>query len=201
MSNKLHNGLLGPVIVALTAIVSIGGCDAGSGEDSVGPVMEVTGTLIASLSAINGTYGAGCTARTGSWSVRISGADELVYPALTVVKGNAACSLAVTEFIGDETYKAVPPITMTTAYQSTASELTFGVEFDDYYYANAKLSSTSFTSDFVLTLLVSNDTTDIGAGVTAVPTSLPAATCIGSETAHRVRAATISQRGTRRCRR
>jgi hypothetical protein len=164
------------LFAALAALVGAPGCDAESDKDPVSPVAQVTGALTATLNAINGTYGAGCVARTGSWSLRVAGSVPLDNPALSVVRGNSACSLTITEFVASRTFAALPPLTMTTVYQSTASELRFGVGNNENYYANAKLSSTSFTSDFVVTALVSLDTTAIGAVVKSVPNAPPPAT-------------------------
>jgi hypothetical protein len=109
---------------------------------------------VGSLAAINGTYGAGCIARTGSWSVRVSGVAALANAALSVVKNNTACVLTVTSLVADQTYVATPAIALTGAYQASASAFSAG---GVVFHGNAKLGATTFASDFVVTLLYSQD--------------------------------------------
>jgi hypothetical protein len=80
-----------------------------------------------------------------------------------VVKNDAACSLTVTSLVADQTYTGVAPITMTSAYQGSASA--FHSSGYGSFYANAKLNSTSFACNFVMTTLVSSDPTAASAAV------------------------------------
>jgi hypothetical protein len=141
----------------------MGPSDVGS-VDAKTEVIQTTQALTAgSVKAINGTYGAGCLARAGSWSVLVSGTDPLINPALSVVKNNIACSLTLTSIVADQTYSGAPIIAMTTAYQGTASA--FPSSGPVSFYANARLGSTSFASSFIVTLVVSGDVTAASAGV------------------------------------
>jgi hypothetical protein len=111
--------------------------------------------LAADLLSANGTYGDGCTTRTGAWSVAIDSGATLDNAALSVVQGNTACVLTLTELhTASGAIAANPSFAMTGSYQTTASS--FGsapIEF----YANARLSSTSFASNFTVQLVFSDD--------------------------------------------
>lgn len=51
----------------------------------------------------HGTYGAGCSTRSGNWSVRISGSAAMSYAPLSVVKNDSAYTLTLTELVADQT--------------------------------------------------------------------------------------------------
>ena len=148
----------------LLAALSLGaflvsGCGATAGE----PVAKAGGRGIdrttqaltsGELESVNGTYGAGCRNRTGSWSVEIQPSATLDNSPLTVVLNNTACVLTLTELVTSSgALSASPTFALTTSYQGTPSEFDSPLEF----YANAQLSSVSFASDFVLTVLYSDD--------------------------------------------
>jgi hypothetical protein len=107
---------------------------------------------VSAVSAINGSYTT-CASRTGNWSLPVTGNPTLDYSALSVIKGNTACTLALTEITttGGKLASSTP-ITLGTGYGSAQA---FGSPV--LYYANANLSSVAFTSDFTLTLLLSDD--------------------------------------------
>lgn len=73
---------------------------------------ELTGAPVVSL---DGTY-SGCAGRSGSWSIRGSGASALSHTPLSVVNGDSACILTVTHVNANEQFTAVPPIPLSTAY-------------------------------------------------------------------------------------
>lgn len=138
---------------SLGALTLLAACQ-GSNEvlGSVDVDLRSETLLQADLESANGTYGAGCTNRTGSWSVEIAAGATLDHDELSVVKNNAACVLTLTELrTSDGAIAADPSISLTTSYKVAASA------FDDLFYANARLSSVSFAADFTLTILYADD--------------------------------------------
>lgn len=133
------------------------GCadDDSSVSGQVETIDKRSGTLLAAdLESANGTYGAGCTNRTGSWSVGIEIGAVLDHTALSVVANNDACVLTLTELrTTDGVLAATPSIVLTTSYKVTASEFDDPIEF----YGNAKMDSVSFASDFLITILYADD--------------------------------------------
>ena len=109
-----------------------------------------------SITAINGTYGADCLDRTGSWTILVSGTTA-TNPLLSVVKNNVDCELTLTSLVADQTYTAVSSIAMTASYADGASAFTVGDAGAVRFYANAKLDSTTFAGNFVVTVLVSGN--------------------------------------------
>lgn len=146
---------LGGMVLAL-------GMAACAAEDSgvVVPKVVVARTATAltsgSVTAVNGTY-TGCEGRSGAWSVRVSGAGALDHDELTVIKGDTNCQLAVTELVTSETFVATPPMALGTSYVGTASAFRPAAGIDVAFYANAKLDSASFDSDFQLSIVHSDD--------------------------------------------
>jgi len=148
--NKL--GAAGVLVCAL----SVSAC---SGEASVngktGVIDKRSELLLSSdLESVNGTYGVGCTDRSGAWSAEIEPGAALDNDELSVVLNDTGCVLTVTELrttVG--ALVAAPAFALTTSYKVSASEFGAPLEF----YANAKLNSVSFASDFTLTILYSDD--------------------------------------------
>lgn len=162
---KLHGGFLSPMFAALTAVVGggLGGCADSDSADAVHPSVALVlsqGALSlapGTLKAANGTYGAGCTNRSGAWSLEITGASAtLLHPPLSVVRGNIGCVLTLTSLTADKDYAANPTFAMGAAYQATSSSFTFGVD-PIAFYGNAYLNGLTFASDFVVVILYSDD--------------------------------------------
>jgi alpha-tubulin suppressor-like RCC1 family protein len=142
----------------LSCMLVLGGC-LGDGEVPRVVVVEVgsQALTIADLRSVNGIYGPTCTGRTGAWSLGIANGAMLDHPELAVVLNDAACQLSITSLVADQTYVASPALALGVAYQSQASLFSAGpVAFD----ANAKLSSTSNQTDFVMTILFAGDPLD-----------------------------------------
>jgi alpha-tubulin suppressor-like RCC1 family protein len=139
----------------LSCALALGGCLDVDQVPRVVLVEEGSQALtIADLRSVNGTYGASCTGRTGSWSLGVASGAMLDHPELAVVLNDAACRLTITSLVADQTYVASPPLALSTAYQSQASLFSAGaIAFD----ANAKLSSMSNDNDFVMTILFARD--------------------------------------------
>jgi len=162
-------------IAAMTAACVTGCSSSQSSPDVVKPQVVVvdrsTHSLTSgSLLAIDGTYGAGCTQRSGAWSIAIQPGATLDNPALSVVRNNTGCVLTLTGLVADALYTGTPSIAMTDAYQTSASAFASGggaVAF----YANAKLDSLGFATDFVVTVLFSDNSSRATGGNTATATT------------------------------
>jgi hypothetical protein len=149
-------------LIALAA-TPVGACTPASREDSVEPRVELVDESRQGLSTglmkwVNGTY-TGCTSRSGSWSAHV-GADASVMTnaALSVVKDDTACVLALTGIEADATYAGAPSITLGTSYAGSASSFATVVDGGAgplAFYANSTLDSVSFASHFTMTILFS----------------------------------------------
>lgn len=126
--------------------------------------LALTGTDVQS---INGTYTT-CKNRSGSWSLAVTGTPTLDHATLSVIQGDTACTLALTEIITatDGKLAAGTAITLGTSYGTAQA---FGSPVK--YYANAILSSLTFTGNFTLTLLFS-DNPRVGNGSTTATYSV-----------------------------
>jgi hypothetical protein len=117
------------------------------------------------IQSVNGTYGEGCTARAGSWSLGVVPEALLEHEELSVVLNDSACTLTLTSLSGAQTLPASPALPIATAYQSESSA--FMANDAVAFYVNAKLDATTFASGFELTLLVSDLPNHGTAGVQA----------------------------------
>jgi hypothetical protein len=144
---------LAAVVLAGATLTACHGNDVVHGQIDAIDMRE--GTLAGGeLQSVNGTYGAGCTDRTGSWSLEVEVGAMLDNPELSVVLNDDGCQLTLTELRTDlGLFAASPSMLLTAAYKASPSE------FDDpvSFYANAKLSSVSFAADFTLSVLYSDD--------------------------------------------
>ncbi len=152
-------------------------CSAHGGDELVQARVETVDRTHQALSTgalkwANGTYGAACQSHRGeSWSARISGTDPMDNQALSVVKNDTACVLTLTSLVADAAYLAAPSIDMTDTYADAGSS--FAVQDGNIaFYANAELSSTSFASDFTMTILFSDDLRSVSPSVTATYASV-----------------------------
>jgi hypothetical protein len=123
--------LLVPALLGL-ALVAAAGCSDGAEEPEQGPAqVEGKGDLnsssqavsLANLQMVNGTYGAGCTSRSGPWSLSLAGyGGALDNPLLSVVTNDAACTLTVTGIKASGTlFSATPVIPLGTNFAGSAS--------------------------------------------------------------------------------
>ncbi len=154
-------------------------CSGADAEDAITPEAKVAAwssdaLSSASLQWLNGTYGGGCLGRSGSWSLRLGGVAAMDNTALSVVKGNSACALTLTELVADQTYLAFPTFALTNAYQGSASAFSPTGAAPISFYANAKLSATTYTAAFTLSLLYSANSGTATANPVATYTSVSA---------------------------
>jgi hypothetical protein len=154
---------------------------------------------IRTLKFVNGTYGSKCTERSGNWSVSLGiSAKDMDFPALSVVRGDATCTLAVTGIVGDEPFTALSAIDLTEAFAAngTAFFSTKGPPKDVVFFANAKLDTSAFERDFEIKLLVSDDpkatTTGKASGSYAGPSSSESSLVVSTNVAVADGASTIT---------
>ena len=156
----------------LGSVALLAGC-AGSDDDVHGRVsVESLGRLgqalsAGSVTAIHGTYGAGCDGRTEGeeWSVGTQGNGGLAHPELSVRKNDSSCSLALTAIeTGGATYAASSALTLATSFAESPAAFKDASEDPIDFFGNANISSTSFASDFTITVRVSANHNDAVSG-------------------------------------
>lgn len=159
--------------VALTVFGACGAPESSSRSAVVGTVLKQSthalsvGGNAASFEALDGTYGAGCTGRSGSWSTRIGVyAGTLSSEPLSVVENDGpGCVLTITAVqIGGATYAPTTTFALASTYaDSAATFLTGGARF----YANFKITPGDFSTDFAIAMHVSDDVNLVTGGATA----------------------------------
>lgn len=119
--------------LAALALAVVGGCAGGDREGQArgALVVEGRGNLsstsqslsLAALQELFGTYGAGCTARAGAWSLPLSGyAGAIDNPLLSVVSDDTTCVLTVTGVKASGVkYTAGPVMPLFTSFAPMAS--------------------------------------------------------------------------------
>jgi hypothetical protein len=158
------------VLASFGALAASSTACTSASDDGITPRVEVLdrttqGLTSATLEWVNGTYGTGCkNPNTGAahsasdgWSLRISGSTPMTNGALAVTKGDSDCVLTLTG-IGttDNTFTASPGFALATSYQANSSS--FAANSGPIaFYANAKISATDMASDFVITIVYSDD--------------------------------------------
>ena len=157
--------------LALAACVqSAAGC--GAADDLTPQVILVDHSIaklsLGALNALNGTYGAGCIGRTGSWSAAIgSFSGALDNAQLSVVKGNSACVLTLTSvLIGSGRFVPASTVTLGGSYSNSAVAYTAEGDTAVAFFGNLRLSDATFTSSFSISLLYSDDSAAASAGST-----------------------------------
>jgi hypothetical protein len=169
-------GTMGLATMMTGLALVAGGCAGGAAEHAVsgrGEMIDRTThpLLGVNFESINGDYGAGCTNRSGSWSLEVASGATLDNAALSVVQGNTACTLTLTSIrthvgMSSVLHEASAPFALGTSYQGSAVSFapTMGVPA---FFANAKLSSTSFGGNFVLHVVYSDDVNNASESNTA----------------------------------
>lgn len=155
--------------LAATAIVTASGLMACVDEESTvatptvataSEPLTVNGSGNAVVQALSGTYGAGCNARSGSWSTPIGAyASTMSNSQLSVVLNDADCVLTLTAVrIDDVEYEPTATLDLSSSY--AGSPLTFSTG-SPAFYANFKVSPSNFSSAFTITMYASNDATNV----------------------------------------
>ena len=148
-------------IVTAFVLTTLSGCGSPPPSDvrAQPEIVNRSGGALAtaSLKWLNGTYGPSCVSRSGAWSLDLGGTSGLMdHPALSVVKSNVGCELAVTALVADATYSASPALSLRSTYGGMASAFSKPGEGPSFY-GNARLDTSTFDGNFVLSLLFSGD--------------------------------------------
>jgi len=115
---------------------------------------KMQGLLSGALVSVRGTYGSGCTGRSGAWSVVVAADAMPDPPSLSVLMNDATCALTLTELrTSSGVLAAQPVIPLGSSYAPTPSAFGSPVAF----YANAQLSAVGFADNFVLTVRYTDD--------------------------------------------
>jgi hypothetical protein len=160
-------------VSSLLALAAVSGGCSSSADEVVKPKLEVINQSKAALSmadsitAIHGTYGGACSGRA------VDGSDQWIVdravPAnttLSVVKNDTACVLTMVSIDAGGASYAGASITMDDGWSASSSAfaLASGGDSSIKFYGNAMMSATSFTTDFVITVLVSDSPNASNAG-------------------------------------
>ncbi len=155
----------------LGGLLAITGCSdtAATPAPSVTGHAELFDRISAALSvnsamSIRGTYGAGCTQRSGTWDIALNGyqltADEV---ALTVVTSDSGCTLAVTDIKGGtpsqtQSYQPLAPFALAADYAAIGVPFVMKDAAGTQFYANFRITpDLEFTTDFVVQMVYSDD--------------------------------------------
>jgi hypothetical protein len=151
------------IVTLMSALVLAAGASGCSGPEVLEANAETIDKTqqplaIGALLSVNGAYEAGCTDRSGSWSIEIDPGATLDNPALSVIKNDTACQLTVTSLVADDEYFADPEITLASSYQISASAFSVaGAAPPVAFFANAKMNPADFSANFAVTILYSDD--------------------------------------------
>jgi hypothetical protein len=153
--------------------VAITGCGQEESLPQIDLVDKSSKALTTStVRAIKGTYGAGCINRTGSWALGLNGFSPSE-DALSVVKNNSACVLSVTEvhagtLADPEMYAMAAPLALDASYQASGQAFMLDGTGDTVFYANLRIQpNLTFSTDFTLQMVYSDDATEVTASKTA----------------------------------
>jgi hypothetical protein len=162
MSLRSYRGL----VASLTIFGSLAaGCTAGGARNVSGKV-EVLGQSTSAFMArsqtvsyVNGVYGPSCSGHSNGdpWSAGVNGQTSFPNPAIAVEAGNSSCELSVTEVVSNgEAYLGDHPITLDLSYAGASAAYKNDPSNPIGFFANAKIDSLAFQTDFTISLLVSN---------------------------------------------
>jgi hypothetical protein len=153
----------------------------GAGNQNVTGEGAVVNRATQALSSIsnflefNGSYGSGCHEFTGNWSLPLAQLINQTNQTLAVVKNDTDCQLTLTSLlVGDDESSAVmyqtqSGITLTGEYADNPSP--FAVNQGDavVFYANGRIEpDASFSTDFTMRVLYSDDSTAASSSANAV---------------------------------
>ncbi len=133
----------------------------------------------ASVMAIKGTYGAGCTSRTGNWAIALNGyAFVAGETQLTVVTADVGCTLSVTEVkagavLTPVVYRPATPMLLTASYATNGVAFMVNGLGATEFYANFQIQPDfAFNSDFIVQMVYSDNIseTDLALGSSFVVT-------------------------------
>lgn len=143
-------------LLAFGALTSAA-CSAPTSDGEVKPHLAVVDQRLGSapeIASVSGQY-EGCSQHSDGdpWHIKVSGSGAPTD--LQVVKDDASCRLKVTAINAGADELATPTITLATSFASQASA--FAPDGGSIaFYANAKIDSLAYDSDFTISVLVSS---------------------------------------------
>jgi hypothetical protein len=173
--NSRYNRRIGSHLASLLlALPLAAGCGDASVQPSVSILDKTTKALtIGSFLEISGTYGGSCVARSGSWSVGVNGFSQLSNSPLSVVRNDAGCALTATSvhvgaMSSSTTYVANGVIPLGASFLGSAVPFSTAAGGMASFYGNLRIQpDLSFSSDFVINLLYSDDPNVVSASAVA----------------------------------
>lgn len=164
ISNRPHVLTVFTCLSLMTALAATPGCTE---PEVVGGDVELVDKTklpltVGDLESVNGTYGAGCTGHSGSWSIEIANGATLDHDPLSVIKNDTACVLTLTELRAESLlYVTASDIELGSTYVGSASEFKLSTAATGpdpvVFFANAKINPADFSADFALSFLYSDD--------------------------------------------
>lgn len=164
---------------------------AGCGGQSVHPAVNLVDRTTQALSLgtfieINGSFGAGCSGRSGAWSVGINGFAALTNPPLSVLQGDSGCILDASSVrIGTPAsstlYAPTDQITMWANYNQISRAFMKSPGGPADFYANLRIApDITFTQNFTIDLIYSQDPSRVTGSIIASYYVEPVATSSAS---------------------
>jgi hypothetical protein len=140
------------------------GCGSPDVHPSITLIDRTTHPLnVGAFLEVMGSYGSGCTNRSGSWSVGIGGYTGLSNAPLSVVRNDTGCALTATSLrlgtLGANSLYFPPAgFSLGGSYAGSASAFAMNVGDPVAFYGNFQvLPDLSFANDFNIDLLYSED--------------------------------------------
>lgn len=141
---------------------------SGCSDQTVRPAVNLVDRTTKALSVgafleINGLYGAGCTNRSGAWSVGIDGFTALTNPALSVLVGDSGCILSIASVrlgaLGESSlYVAAEPFPLWAGYGQLSRAFSLNAGAEVAFYANLRIEpDLTFSSNFTIDMAYSQD--------------------------------------------
>lgn len=166
---------LAQTVVSLTlSLPLLGGC----GDHAVLPsgklVDRTTKALsLGSFAEINGTFGLGCANRSGAWSLGLDGFMGLTNPSLSVVQGDIGCELSVSAVrtltpAGSTVYSLGGTLSLGIGFWPTSYPFKVNLGEPTDFYANMRIApDLTFTSNFTIDMIYSEDPSQLTSGILA----------------------------------
>lgn len=151
---------------------------AGCGDHAVLPagklVDRTTKALsLGSFAEINGSFGRGCTNRSGAWSLGLDGFTALTNPSLSVVQGDIGCELSVSAVralspVGSSVYSLGNTLSLGIGFWPTSYPFKLNIGGSADFYANMRIApDLTFTSNFTIDIIYSEDPSQLTSSLIA----------------------------------
>ncbi len=194
---SISNGILRGLALSLS-LFAFNACTTAAtpAEDSQTARVELIDHVSSALTtntvmAVKGTYGAGCTSRTGAWTIALNGYVMVTGETpLTVVTNDTTCVLTLTDVKAGPVatpvdYKPATPLVLTAAYATAGIAFMTAGTGPVIFYANFRIQpDLLYATDMVIQMVYSDNVseTDLSSTTsyvvvvsTATASSVPAA--------------------------